>query len=224
MGRKGHSKVVKWMVKHVAQYPSDQELTRYIATINDKDLLKKCNTCMDIIRDAKDRQAAEAAKNANSLLEELDREKKIEESKKRKKMEKKGGKDDSNDAKCGLDDDDDLDIDGKDDGDPLTGTEDEKEKTPEILDEPAMRLDHHSSKGSGKGLIGMNSNSNEGDSGIHANSQGSSASGEDKMDKMEGQGLQNNKDLSNDFKDQTTKRLKTKVRKEKSTEKIPIHQ
>ena len=72
--RKGHSKVVKWMVKHVAQYPSDQELTRYIATINDKDLLKKCNTCMDIIRVAKDRQAAEAAKNANSLLEELDRE------------------------------------------------------------------------------------------------------------------------------------------------------
>merc|ERR1712183_380663 len=105
-----------------------------------------------------------------------------------------------------------------------TGTEDEKEKTPEILDEPAMRLDHHSSKGSGKGLIGMNSNSNEGDSGIDANSQGSSASGEDKMDKMEGQGLQNNKDLSNDFKDQTTRRLKTKVRKEKSTEKIPIHQ
>merc|ERR1712110_569122 len=60
----------------------DQELTRYIATINDKDLLKKCNTCMDIIRVAKDRQAAEAAKNANSLLEELDREKNIEESKK----------------------------------------------------------------------------------------------------------------------------------------------
>ena len=221
--RKGHSKVVKWMVKHVAQYPSDQELTRYIATINDKDLLKKCNTCMDIIRVAKDRQAAEAAKNANSLLEELDREKNIEESKKaaaarkrekkkRKKMEKKGGKDDSNDAKCGLDDDDDLDIDGKDDGDPLTGTEDEKEKTPEILDEPAMRLDHHSSKGSGKGLIGMNSNSNEGDSGIDANSQGSSASREDKM---EGQGIQNNKDLSNDFKDQTTKKTKNKSKKGK---------
>merc|ERR1712203_1300259 len=109
--RKGHSKVVKWMVKHVAQYPSDQELTRYIATINDKDLLKKCNTCMDIIRVAKDRQAAEAAKNANSLLEELDREKNIE---KRKKMEKKGGKDELNDAKGGLDDDDDMDMDGKD--------------------------------------------------------------------------------------------------------------
>merc|ERR1712226_1780957 len=106
----------------------------------------------------------------------------------------------------------DMDIDGKDDGDPLTGTEDEKEKTPEILDEPAMRLNHHSSKGGGKGLIGMNSNSNEGDSGIDANSQGSSASREDKM---AGQGIQNNKDLSNDFKDQTTKKTKNKSKKGK---------
>ena len=65
--RKGHSKVVKWMVKHVSQFPSDTELTRYIATISDKDLLKKCHTCMEIIRVAKERQAAEAAKNASNL-------------------------------------------------------------------------------------------------------------------------------------------------------------
>merc|ERR1719461_2077750 len=89
------------MVKHVSQFPSDQELTRYISTVTDKDLVKKCNTCMDIIRVAKDKQAAEAAKNANNLLEELDREKNIEESKKaaaarkrekkkRKKAEKRG--------------------------------------------------------------------------------------------------------------------------------------
>merc|ERR1712142_1456149 len=80
--RKGHSKVVKWLVKHVSQFPSDTELTRYIATISDKDLLKKCHTCMEIIRVAKERQAAEAAKNASNLLEELDREKNLEESKK----------------------------------------------------------------------------------------------------------------------------------------------
>ena len=54
---------------------------------------------MEIIRVAKERQAAEAAKNASNLLEELDREKNLEESKKaaaarkrekkkRKKMEK----------------------------------------------------------------------------------------------------------------------------------------
>merc|ERR1712242_481398 len=169
-----------WMVKHVAQYPSDQELTRYIATINDKDLLKKYNTCMDIIRVAKDRQAAAARKR---------------EKKKRKKMEKKGGKDDggSCDAKGMGDDDDDCDLDGKDDNDVLTGTEDEKEKTPEILAEATMQLEQHSAKGSGKNM--MSHNNNEGDSGIDANSQGSSASREDKMD--QGQPLPNNADMSN---------------------------
>lgn len=34
--RKGHVKVVKWMVNHVMQFPSDQEMTRYISTVNDK--------------------------------------------------------------------------------------------------------------------------------------------------------------------------------------------
>jgi len=34
--RKGHVKVVKWMVYHVTQFPSDQEMTRYISTISDK--------------------------------------------------------------------------------------------------------------------------------------------------------------------------------------------
>lgn len=37
--RKGHMKVVKWMVNHVTQFPSDQEMTRYISTISDKVLL-----------------------------------------------------------------------------------------------------------------------------------------------------------------------------------------
>lgn len=34
--RKGHIKVVKWMVRHVNQFPSDQELSRYISTVGDK--------------------------------------------------------------------------------------------------------------------------------------------------------------------------------------------
>jgi ankyrin repeat protein len=34
--RKGHVKVAKWMVKHVNQFPSDQELSRYISTVADK--------------------------------------------------------------------------------------------------------------------------------------------------------------------------------------------
>ena len=58
--RKGHSKVVKWLVKHVTQFPSDTELTRFIATISDKDLLKKTHQCLEIIRVAKERQASEA--------------------------------------------------------------------------------------------------------------------------------------------------------------------
>lgn len=98
--RKGHMKVVKWMVNHVTQFPSDQEMTRYISTVSDKELLEKCQDCVKIIRAAKDQQAAKANKNASILLEELDMEKTREESKKaaaarrrerkkKKKLEKK---------------------------------------------------------------------------------------------------------------------------------------
>ena len=38
-------------------------------------MLKKCHLCMESIVQAKDRQAAEANKNASILLEELDLEK-----------------------------------------------------------------------------------------------------------------------------------------------------
>lgn len=34
--RKGHVKVVKWMVKHVSQFPSDQEMARFMSTLTDK--------------------------------------------------------------------------------------------------------------------------------------------------------------------------------------------
>ena len=34
--RKGHLKVVKWMVKHVTQFPSDPECMRFIQTVTDK--------------------------------------------------------------------------------------------------------------------------------------------------------------------------------------------
>merc|ERR1712127_450865 len=159
--RKGHSKVVKWLVKHVTQFPSDTELTRFIATISDKDLLKKTHQCLEIIRVAKERQASEANKAASILLEELEQEKTREESKKaaaarkrekkkRKKAEKKGKADDEDD------DDEEEEKDEKEDAGKTTAlngeatTEDEKEKSPEI--------------------------NAEGDSGIDANSQGSGAS------------------------------------------------
>lgn len=35
--RKGHLKVVKYLVRYVTQFPSDQETQRYIQTINDND-------------------------------------------------------------------------------------------------------------------------------------------------------------------------------------------
>ncbi|XP_055874641.1 ankyrin repeat and KH domain-containing protein 1-like isoform X1 [Biomphalaria glabrata] len=73
--RRGHIKVVKWMVKKVTQFPSENEIKRYIATITDKELQKKCNQCAEIIVTAKERQAAEANKNAASLLEEIKQEK-----------------------------------------------------------------------------------------------------------------------------------------------------
>ncbi|KAK9744180.1 Ankyrin repeats (3 copies) [Popillia japonica] len=98
--RKGHVKVVKWMVNHVTQFPSDQEMMRYISTVSDKELQEKCQECVKIIRAAKETQAAKANKNASILLEELDKEKNREESKKaaaarrrerkkKKKLEKK---------------------------------------------------------------------------------------------------------------------------------------
>ncbi|KAG8139735.1 hypothetical protein E2320_002511, partial [Naja naja] len=79
-GADGHVKVVRYLVKEVNQFPSDSECMRYIATVTDKEMLKKCHLCIESIVQAKDRQAAEANKNASILLEELDLEKLREES------------------------------------------------------------------------------------------------------------------------------------------------
>ncbi|XP_045468094.1 ankyrin repeat domain-containing protein 17-like isoform X2 [Harmonia axyridis] len=98
--RKGHVKVVKWMVHSVTQFPSEQEMMRYLSTISDKDIMDKCHECIAIIQAAKETQAAKANKNASILLEELDMERTREESKKlaaarrrerkkKKKLEKK---------------------------------------------------------------------------------------------------------------------------------------
>ena len=40
-----------------------------------QEILKKCQRCMEVIIDAKERQAAEANKNATILLQEIDQEK-----------------------------------------------------------------------------------------------------------------------------------------------------
>jgi len=156
--RKGHSKVVKWLVKHVTQFPSDTELTRFIATISDKDLLKKTHQCLEIIRVAKDRQASEANKAANILLEELEQEKTREENKKAAAARKRDKKKRKKAAKKGpVDDDEEEEEKEKELDIGELNTEDEKEKSPEILEE-------------------VNSDILNRDSGIDANSQGSGAS------------------------------------------------
>ena len=154
--RKGHVKVVKWMVKHVNQFPSDQEITRFIALINDKELLKKTNQCAEILRQAKERQAAEANKNATILLEEIDLEQRREENRKaaaarrreRKRQKKKekqelikatktGDKEDKENKKGSKgkdfinkmidEEDDDDEDDDEDDNDDSNAEEDEEE-------------------------------------------------------------------------------------------------
>uniref|UniRef100_A0AAF5PWA4 K Homology domain-containing protein n=1 Tax=Wuchereria bancrofti TaxID=6293 RepID=A0AAF5PWA4_WUCBA len=84
--RRGHIKVVKYMVRHVQQFPSDTDCYRFIATINEKELLTRCHLCMDIIVAAKDRQAAEANRAAESLLEIIAKEEELAKSKKLSKQ------------------------------------------------------------------------------------------------------------------------------------------
>ena len=116
--RRGHVKVVRWLVRHVAQFPSDTECQRFIAAVTDVDLLKRCQQCMEATMSAKERQAAEANKNAAVLLEELDAERNREESrraklakkrekKRQKKRERQVRDQDTGDLKA--DGDDDLD-------------------------------------------------------------------------------------------------------------------
>ena len=106
--RKGHIKICKYLVRHVRHFPSDQDCKRFISTLIadssvttnavtqtpqqtqpqqnqptvDKDLLKRCQQCMEIIFQAKDKQAQEANRVANNLLKELDEEKSREQNKK----------------------------------------------------------------------------------------------------------------------------------------------
>ncbi|BES92174.1 multiple ankyrin repeats single kh domain [Nesidiocoris tenuis] len=181
--RKGHVKVVKWMVNHVTQFPSDQEMTRYIATVNDKELLEKCQECTIIIRAAKDQQAAKANKNATILLEELYMEKTREESKraaaarrrerkKKKKMEKKEEKrklleENQKNERYAVDDDEDEDVDVEEDEDEKPEITQKANEVPTTSESPARGVH-----------VGGNGEVEEGDSGIDANSQGSCSSNE----------------------------------------------
>ena len=88
-------KVVKYLVKKVTQFPSDQECYNYIQSIKDKDpeLRMRCAQCVETIITAKERQEKEANKHADALLREIENDKqrkiKKKETKKRKKETKK---------------------------------------------------------------------------------------------------------------------------------------
>ncbi|KRZ77069.1 Ankyrin repeat domain-containing protein 17, partial [Trichinella papuae] len=87
--RKGHVEVVRLLVKHVRQFPSHQDIVRYLSTITDKDLLAQCREAVDVIETAKDRQALQANKVAAGLLMEIEHEQQLAESRRQAKQRKK---------------------------------------------------------------------------------------------------------------------------------------
>lgn len=191
--RKGHVKVVKWMVNHVTQFPSDQEMTRFIATVNDKELLEKCHECVKVIRAAKDLQSAKANKNASILLEELDMEKTREESKraaaarrrerkKKKKMEKKEERRKLFEENKKNEKNERVESDGEEENE----KSDVEEEIPKVLtyNQKLKGKESHRETRSNDVRLGSSSpvrngevmDKEEGDSGIDANSQGSCSS------------------------------------------------
>ena len=49
----GHVNVVEWMVEKVTHFPSDKDMKDFISEVGDKNLLEKCNQCMQIISEAR---------------------------------------------------------------------------------------------------------------------------------------------------------------------------
>ncbi|XP_070515069.1 ankyrin repeat domain-containing protein 17 isoform X3 [Cardiocondyla obscurior] len=209
--RKGHIKVVKWMVNHVTQFPSDQEMTRYIATVSDKELLEKCQECVKVIRAAKETQAAKANKNATILLEELDMEKTREESKKaaaaRRRERKKKKKLEKKEEKRKL----------HEEYKKNETTFEDKEENGKKSDEECDRADDSEHEGGDERMESVPSPVNrspedpdreEGDSGIDANSQGSCSSNDVKAreKKKEKKKKKNNNSPSNNDKDTSPQR------------------
>ncbi|XP_025832280.1 ankyrin repeat domain-containing protein 17 isoform X2 [Agrilus planipennis] len=172
--RKGHVKVVKWMVNHVTQFPSDQEMIRYISTISDKELLEKCQECVKVIRAAKETQAAKANKNASILLEELDMEKNREESKKaaaaRRRERKKKKKLEKREEKRKLNKDNQKNDDYYDNDDKKSEENDKGDDDDVINETSGSESPLHAPE--------VMIDKEEGDSGIDANSQGSCSSNE----------------------------------------------
>ncbi|XP_063705994.1 ankyrin repeat and KH domain-containing protein mask-like isoform X2 [Culicoides brevitarsis] len=193
--RKGHTKVVKWMVNHVSQFPSDQEMTRFISTISDKDILDKCHECVKVIRAAKETQAKKAYMNASILLRELDMEKNREEQKKaaaaKRRERKKRRKQEKREQQRKLSDDkpgaknknqkkgkqEELEEDSEA-SDSSDSDDDDDEEILETIPEPTPMpaTTTHKSTTTTHHQAELRHEKEEGDSGIDANSQGSCSS------------------------------------------------
>ncbi|GMT22656.1 hypothetical protein PFISCL1PPCAC_13953, partial [Pristionchus fissidentatus] len=87
--RKGHTKICKYLVKSVTQFPGDAELCRYIQTVTEQDLMTRCHECMNTIVTAKDKQAAQANLAADALIAQIEAEEEQARSKKLSKQRQK---------------------------------------------------------------------------------------------------------------------------------------
>ncbi|KAK8744128.1 hypothetical protein OTU49_001012, partial [Cherax quadricarinatus] len=175
--KRGHYKVVKYMVRNVSQFPSDQELQRYIATLGDKELITKCTNCLEVIRAAKDRQALEANKNASILLEELEQERSREESKKaaasRRRLKKKAKKQEKKEEKRRLEEvkrNDDGSDNYEDDDDENGSNEDQEHH------EEQTKREKNEANALQRVVEQIAPEEKDGDSGIDSNSQTSATS------------------------------------------------
>ena len=83
--------MVKYLVKKVTQFPSDQECYHYIQSIKDKDpeLRMRCAQCVETIITAKERQEKKANEHADELLREIEEEKINLRNKKKSKTKQK---------------------------------------------------------------------------------------------------------------------------------------
>ncbi|OAF69856.1 hypothetical protein A3Q56_02387 [Intoshia linei] len=79
--RKGFVNIVRYLVKFVTQFPSDINHNRFMSNIDnyDEDQLRRCFTCLEVVKAAKHQQETQANRNAFQLLMEEANEKHREE-------------------------------------------------------------------------------------------------------------------------------------------------
>ncbi|CAD5219398.1 unnamed protein product [Bursaphelenchus okinawaensis] len=134
--RKGHFEVVEFMVEHVTQFPNDSECLRFYKANTDQEAAKNIKKCLCLIVKAKEKQAEQANKAADALLQLLEEEKKqakVKEETKKKQKEKKKAKKLAKKMQDVKDDDKDLEEDQG--SEEMTPTKENKEVVEEVVSE-----------------------------------------------------------------------------------------